>query len=337
MVADEGGEAAIGRDVAGGPPAVRAVAGRGRRGAVGRDLEAGGSVLGHEAVEFPAPAVVDRPDVPGVGVLAAFPARGDRAVLVGLPLGVEPDEFDRHRRPVDDDDLRLLAGPSAGAGDGTTVAGRGRGLALDRLQLVGPGVVAPGVAADPDDQGAGLVPLEVVDRQAVGFAWRAGRFGEGVGEPGVVEGRAALAGLGVDPDELAGGAVQVDAIPELRAVGGPVRIDAVANDLAAELPGQVVGPLVIGLRALAAGRTAGQEGQGQGQEFGRPVRGRGSRRGRSRTSARWLVHRVRFARVGDGMGGGDAGPATRVAPPAPPCKAPPRVRSLRGLLQDRPR
>src|SRR5437870_794874 len=75
--------------------------------------------------------------------------------------------------------------------------------------------------------------VQPVDRQAVGRRGLAGRFRQGLGEAGVIEGALALAAPGVHADELAGLPGEVVAVPAAEAVLVPVRRDPSLEDLAA--------------------------------------------------------------------------------------------------------
>jgi len=144
------------------------------------------------------------------------------------------------------------------------LGGRPLARGTDVRTLVRGQVARPLLAGGLEPQGLGAVgELDVTERQPVRLELGVRRPGEGRGQLGVVERRLALAGLGIDQDELLGPALQVVAVPELGVVGEPVRGELAFGDVGAgaELPFTLWG-------VLSGGETDESEGQDRDGESG---------------------------------------------------------------------
>ena len=120
-----------------------------------------------------------------------------------------------------------------------------------RGKLVAFQIAAPPAAGNLEiDVLACRIERELLDRQAIGRGVADLLLGQGLGQLLVIEGRPPPSLFRLDEDELMAARSGADLVPELAVRIEPVRLDAVAEDLAAGQVRQFGRPGVIGLRAL---------------------------------------------------------------------------------------
>lgn len=252
------------------------------------------------------PAAVGRPAHGGVGVAVVLGSVGGEHLLV--PAGRRAEH---EVAGADGDDPTPVGGLGAARRAGAGPPRRGFGRRGSGRLLLGQrpvGGAEPPVPPRRRETDFGEVRrgMEALDRQAVGPQRPAQRLAQRDGDGGVVEGRDAAALGGVHAHELPPPAGAVPPEPQPVAARQPHRLDAVAEDQAAEALLKPGGALVVGSGALGRGDGAPQGGHQQ--------------RGRRRTGNA----------CGHGGGPPQDGPRPRVGRPGNPAAHPD------GCIPDRP-
>lgn len=171
------------------------------------------------------------PNVPAVRVQYVPLTVLERRVRVPLPRSVVPPELDVSSGVVDERLRNSRSGLAARMGKAerrvwslAPIAPRQRtGFARERPALA---------RGEKAKRAAVLRELQVVDRQGTRIARLARRQRPSRRQSGVVEGRGFCSRSGIDAHEREVAGVELTPVPETRAVGQPVRIDALVQDYA---------------------------------------------------------------------------------------------------------
>jgi hypothetical protein len=198
------------------------------------------------------------PYMPGEGVLAVLPTRGNGCVMFPLAAFVIPIYLDLEVAPVDKSNPGLRARLARGPQSPLHRQRLSRDiLARHFLHCIGSQIAAVSLALDVEAEfRCRIIETQPIDPQPIGLDLLAGRLRQRLGQPRRVERRLASARLGIYEDVLAGPVGQVVAVPEPVVALQPVGPYPVTEDLVGQRLRQCRGPIVIALGPLCESACA---------------------------------------------------------------------------------